>query len=86
MKKKVSREFVTADLYLASAFRILLNRQPDFRVEDGRTLFIYPVNEDLYKAMNDYNNGVAINAFEYAQTIKRLRGEMLMRRAEGRNG
>lgn len=85
MKKNVflSKEFVTADLYLASAIRILLNKHPEFKVENGRTLFIYPVCDALYKAMNDYNNGVAINAFEFAQTIKRLRAEMLMRRAEG---
>jgi hypothetical protein len=30
--------------------------------------------------MNAFNNGIAINAFEYAQMIKRLRGEMLARR------
>jgi hypothetical protein len=74
------REFVTADLYLSSAICILLNTQPSFRVENGRTLFIFPISDGLYKAMNAYNNGTPINAYELTQMIKRLRAEMLTRR------
>ena len=77
MKEKV---FETADLYLASAISILLKKPPDFKVLNGKTLFIFPVSDDLYEAMNSYNNGVPLNAYEYAQMIKRLRAEMLMRR------
>ena len=72
--------FETADLYLSSAICILLDTHPAFRVENGRTLFVFPISDDLYKAMNAYNNGTPINAYEYAQTLKRLRAEMLMRR------
>lgn len=82
MKQK---EFETADLYLSSAICIILKTQPAFRVENGRTLFIFPISDDLYKAMNAYNNGIVINAIEYSQMIKRLRAEMLMRKGmEGR--
>jgi len=84
MKQK---EFETADLYLSSAITLLLKRPPNFRVENGRTLFVFPISDDLYKAMNAYNNGVSLNAYEYAQMLKRLRAEMLMRRGmDGRNG
>lgn len=75
------KEFETADLYLASAVSIQLNILPTFRVENRMTLFIFPISDDLYKAMNAYNNGVQVNAYEYSQTIKRLRAEMLMRRS-----
>jgi|Deesub1362A_J573_1020465.scaffolds.fasta_scaffold00319_15 hypothetical protein len=76
----MEKEFISADLYLSSAISILLKIQPTFKVENGRTLFVFPVNDDLYKAMNAYNNGIPINAIEYAQQIKRLRAEMLLRR------
>lgn len=77
MKQK---EFISADLYLASAISIFLNTQPSFKIENGRTLFVFPISDALYGAMNAYNNGAPINAYEYAQTLKRLRAEMLMRR------
>jgi len=76
-------DFETGDLYLSSAICILLNIQPAFKVENGRTLFVFPIADDLYKAMNAYNNGVSLNAYEYSQMIKRLRAEMLMRRGMG---
>ncbi len=77
MKQK---EFISADLYLASAISVLSGLQPTFKVENGRTLFVFPLSDDLYKAMNAYNNGGQINAIEYSQVLKRLRAEMLMRR------
>lgn len=75
--------FETADLYLASAVCIINNIMPDFKVKNNKTLFIFPLSDDLYKAMNGYNNGVALNAYGFAQMIKRLRAEMLMRRGNG---
>lgn len=77
------KEYQTADLYLASAICIILNTNPDYKVENGRTLFVFPISDDLYKAMNSYNSGISINVFEYAQMLKRLRAEMLMRRGMG---
>jgi hypothetical protein len=74
------REFVTACLYTASIICIILGIQPSYKVENGRTLFVFPVSDDLYKALNAYNNGIEVNAYEFASMIKRLRGEMLMRR------
>lgn len=74
------KTFETADLYLASAISILINSNPDFIVQNGKVIFTFPINDDLYKAMSAYNGGVAVNSIEYAQTIKRLRAEMLMRR------
>ena len=74
------KDFVTADLYLSSAIALLLNILPNFKVEQGRTLFVFPISDNLYKAMNEFNNGVPLSAIEYAQMIKRLRAEMLMRR------
>ncbi len=75
-----------SDVYLSAAVSIILNTQPTLKVHNHRTLFCFPASDDLYKAMNDFNNGAALNALEYAQMIKRLRAEMLMRRKMEANG
>ena len=75
-----TEEFITPNIYLSSAISVLLNIQPNFKVENGRTLFCFPVSDDLYKAISAYNNGIALSAYEYAEKIKRLRGEMITRR------
>lgn len=74
--------FETDDLYLSSALWTILKEQPDFRVVNGRTIFVFPVSNTLYEAITEYNNGRKLNAIEWAQTIKRLRAEMLMARNE----
>lgn len=73
-------EFCTYDLYLASALTLLLNIPPQYRVTNGRTIFIFPISDDLYNAVDHYNGGTAINALQYSLTLKRLRSEMMMRR------
>jgi hypothetical protein len=50
-------------------------------VQNGRTVFVFPASDDLYRALNDFNAGALLNAIEYSQVIKRLRGEMLSRRS-----
>ena len=81
-----TKEFVSSDLYLSAAISILLQTQPNFRVENQRTLFVFEVSDRLYKAMSDYNSGIEINALEYVQVLKRLKSEMLMRRSMGKTG
>ncbi len=76
------KELAFADVYLSAAISILLNFSPGFRVENGKTLFTFPRNEALYKALDDFNSGAALPALEYAERIKRLRAEMLMRRGQ----
>jgi hypothetical protein len=81
-------EFVTACLYIASLICIVLCIQPEYKVENGKTLFVFPVSDDLYKVLNAYNDGVdgvKVNAYGFASMIKRLRAEMLMRRGMERH-
>lgn len=78
MKQK---EFITGDLWLAAALTILLKALPDFKVENGKTLFVFPGDEKTYRAISDYNGGVSISAYLYAETTKRLKVEMLSRRS-----
>ncbi len=75
------KELAFADVYLSAAVSLLIDLPPGFRVENGKTLFTFPRNEALYKALDDYNSGASLPALEYAERIKRLRAEMLMRKA-----
>ena len=83
MTLEQEKEFSTKDLWLASALSHLLNTQPTYKVENGQTIFIFPKSDSLYRAIGAYNSGIEINAYEYAQIVKRLRAEMLMRRGRG---
>lgn len=78
------KEFETKDLWLASALTILLKTPPEYKTKDGQTIFVFPKNDALYRAMTDYNSGCSLSAYEYAQVVKKLRAEMLMRRTGGR--
>ncbi len=74
------RLFETPDLYLSAALVILLGKEPTFRVVRNKTIFCFPATDELYRAMSVYNAGVPVSAIEFAETIKRLRAEMIMRR------
>lgn len=80
---ETDKVFETADLYLTSAITTLLKIEPFFKVIRGKTIFCFVATDELYRAMSVYNAGVALPAIEYAGTIKRLRGEMIMRRNAG---
>ncbi len=79
----IEREFVTSDLYLSAAIICLKpTTKLSFKVQNGRTLFVFQASDNLFGAMDAYNDGSPVNAFEYAQTIKKLRAEMIMRREQ----
>lgn len=76
------KEFITGDLWLAAALTILLGTLPDFKVENSKTLFVFPGDDKTYRAISDYNGGASISAYLYAETTKRLKVEMLTRRGQ----
>jgi hypothetical protein len=85
----MEREFVTADVYLIAIIQVLLQIQPTYRVHNGRTLGVFPVSDELYKCMNDFNSGVTVNALEFVAAIRKVRAELITRRnseGEGHNG
>jgi len=83
MKEK---EFVTSDLWLASAIALLTETYPKFRVENRKVTFVFPANADIYRAISQFNSGIAINVYEYSQITKRLKSEMILRRDAMRDG
>jgi hypothetical protein len=74
--------YVTSDPYLAAAITEQLQIDPTPVVQNGWTHFCYPVSDKLYEAVNAFNSGIALNAFDYSQTIKRLRGIAITKRKE----
>lgn len=80
---KQVEKFDTKDLWLASALTLLLNISPEYKLESGQTVFVFPKTDMLYKAIAEYNAGVCLPAYTYAQITKRLRSEMLTRKAGG---
>lgn len=80
---ETDKVFETADLYLSSAITTLLKIEPIYKVIRGKTIFCFIATDELYRAMTVYNAGVSLPAVEYADTIKRLRAEMLTRRSAG---
>lgn len=83
MKQKQAENFDTKDLWLASALTLLLNTPPEYKSDSGQVVFVFPKTDALYKAIAEYNAGVCLPVYTYAQTTKRLRSEMLTRKAEG---
>ena len=79
--REEEREFQTPDIYLSAAITILLKAEPSYRVLSGKTFFCFPATDELYRAMGQYNSGVAINAMEFSGIVKRLRGEAISRRS-----
>ena len=76
------KEFVTDNPYLAAAITEQLKIDPIPKVQGGWTHFSYPGSDDVYRAVNAFNSGLELNAFEYSQTIKRLRGIAITKRKE----
>lgn len=83
---KAEQSFKTGDIWLAAVVTVLLRIYPEFEVKNGRTFFIYPQDDAVYRAIADFNSGVAINIFEYTQTVKKLKSEMLTRREVVKSG
>lgn len=82
----MEKVFELSCIYTSAAVSMILNEMPTYKVHNKRTLFCFHSSDALYKALNDFNNGIALNALEYSQMIRRLRAEMIMRRKMEENG
>jgi hypothetical protein len=83
-KKAHGDIFKTSDIYISAAISVLLNTQPEYQVEKGLTMFIFPFSESLREAISAFYSGMEINAYVFSQTIKRLRTEMFQAKANMR--
>jgi hypothetical protein len=73
------KTFQTLDIYL-SAFLALHGNQPSLEILNGKVIFTFTRDDDLYKAMVKYNSNEPIPCNSFATAIKMLRGKMLSMR------
>ena len=78
--------FFSYDLYQSAALVLLLKIQPEYSHEKSRISFGFPKNDDLFKALVQYNAGALVSASEYANAIKRLKSEMYVRKTMEQTG
>ena len=76
-------EFETSDIYLSTAISLWLNIFPSFKIVHDRAVFVFPVSEALYGAINDFNSGESGDLSKYTLLLKRLRSEMYFVRKTG---
>ncbi|MEW6214671.1 MAG: DUF5659 domain-containing protein [Nitrospirota bacterium] len=81
MTKTEQKTFTTLDIGLAS-FLELHNLPVKLEVNNGKVIFTFSVNEDLYKLIMDYNSNVSVRVLDFVTTLKKLRGQLLTLRGQ----
>lgn len=81
MKKK--KIFSTLDLYL-SAFLSQCGIPPELSITNNRVIFQFPISDELYKLITNYNSNVSVPVAEFVTRIKTLRGQMLTMKNGGK--
>ncbi len=67
--------YTTLDAYQAG-YLILKGHTPKLINQNNKVVFTFPVTENLYKNLSDYNNGDLVEALRLATTIKELKGRI----------
>jgi hypothetical protein len=73
------QNFQTLDIWL-SAYLSLCGLVPTLEVNNGKVVFIFPVSDDLYKLIRNYNGNVNVPVADFVTVVKALRGQMLTMR------
>ena len=81
MKKTEQKTFQTLNLYLSS-FLQLCGISPRLELNNGKVVFVFPVSDELYKLITDYNSNQPIAITDFVTTVKMLRGQMLSMRGQ----
>ncbi len=81
MLKIEQRVFQTLDIYLAS-FIYLSGISPKLEVNNQKVVFSFPVSDDLYRTIIDYNSNKTVPVTDFVTVVKSLRGQMLTMRNE----
>jgi len=76
MAMSEQRLFTTFDIYLAS-FLALNGLSPRLDVRNGKVVFTFEANDQLYRLMNFFNDNVNVPVADFVTIVKTLRGKML---------
>ena len=80
-----NKNFLTTDLYI-SAWLVNNGISPQLEVQRGRVVFIFEASEQLYRLCNQFNSNVEVGILDFANEVKRLRGEMLAKKESNKQG
>lgn len=75
------KTFQTLDLYI-SAYLTLCGIHPELQVTNGRVIFVFPQNDDLYRLLSNYNSNVNVPVADFVTIVKMLRGQLLTMRGQ----
>tara|TARA_B100000315_G_C14436315_1_gene522589 strand:- start:169 stop:411 length:243 start_codon:yes stop_codon:yes gene_type:complete len=70
------KNFTTMDIYL-TAFLSQFGIQPELKLNNGKVIFSFPLSEDLFKLMMNFNSNVNVPVTDFVTLVKTLRGQML---------
>ena len=76
MARSEQKIFATLDIYL-SGFLTLHGISPTLEVKNGRVVFTFEANDQLYCLMDLFNGNVNVPVADFVTVIKTLRGKML---------
>jgi hypothetical protein len=79
MAKTEQKTYQILDIGLAS-FLDLHYLPPKLELNNGRVVFTFPVSDDLYQLITNYNSNVTVHILDFVTTLKKLRGQMLTMR------
>ena len=81
MTKIEQKTFQTLDIWLSS-YLSLCGIHPNLEVNNGKVVFTFPISDDLYKLMMNYNGNVNVPVADFVTTVKSLRGQMITLRGQ----
>ena len=81
MTKTEQKTFQTLDIGLAS-FLDLHYLPSTLEVNNEKVVFTFPISDDLYKLITNYNSNMSVPVLDFVTTLKKLRGQMLTLRGQ----
>ncbi len=60
-----------------ATFYALYGIDPILESINGRVVFTFPICDDLYRLMDNYNSNVSVPVLDFVTQLKALRGQML---------
>jgi len=73
---KEEKELKLLDIHL-SAFLVHHGIEPTLEHQNGKVVFAFPANQQIYKLMNQFNSDENVPVASFCTTLKTLRGRML---------
>lgn len=71
---------LTWEMLNSKAFLDLHYLPLTLEVNNGKVVFTFPISDDLYKLIANFNSNVTVPVLDFVTVLKKLRGQMLTMR------